>query len=173
MGKLKDETDELHSKAEQMPFNQRMINGELTKEEYGRYLKSMELIFSAIENEIATMHSSMYRTESIGHDIESLELSEEPRPAESAKGYAEYITTIDDISKLYGHVYLMYLAIVYGGNIIKQNVPGDGHYYEFENIGEIISEIRLNQRMYEETMIPEVKKGYRYMIKMFNELDES
>ena len=46
---LREATAELHSKAEKMEFNQRMFRGELSTEEYVKYLYQQVSIFDAIE----------------------------------------------------------------------------------------------------------------------------
>lgn len=170
MGTLKEETNELHKKAEQHPFNQRLMNGELSKEEYGRYLKNMEGIFSVLETQIEPLHPSMVRADKVRDDIQNLELMSMPMPTMTALTYTTYLKTLPE-EEFLAHVYLHYLAIVFGGQMIKKNVPGDGTMYEFENQQEIVKLIREKQGQYEETWIPQVKKGYQYMIQMFDELE--
>ena len=46
---LRESTAELHSKAEKMPFNQKMFKGELSKTEYLHYLYQQAAIFTIIE----------------------------------------------------------------------------------------------------------------------------
>jgi len=68
-------------------------------------------------------------------------------------------------------MYLHYLAIVFGGQMIKKNVPGSGTLYDFENTKEIVGSIREKQAKFDKEWIPEVSLGFVYMIKIFEELD--
>ena len=45
---LREATAELHSKAEKMEFNQRMFRGELSLNEYVKYLETQYSIFEKI-----------------------------------------------------------------------------------------------------------------------------
>lgn len=173
METLKDATAEIHKKAEQMPFNQRMMNGELSKEEYGKYLVAMKGIYAKLE-ETEPLHPALPREDAIEQDIVSLELDERPEFDERSvvTRYIDYLGTIPK-SDVWAHMYLHYLAIVFGGQMIKEKVPGDGNMYDFNgDMGKMVGAIREKQEMYERQWIPEVTLGYDRMIKIFDELDE-
>lgn len=170
MSKLREETAELHKKAEQMPFNTRMMNGELTNEEYGQYLVNMKGIFSTLESN-EPLHEGLPRVASIDRDIDELGLDEVPEMTEKATKYVDYLKTLSH-TDVWAHMYLHYLALLYGGQMIKKNVPVTS-MYEFDgNVSEMIESIRSKQMMYEEMWIPEVNAGYEMMIKMFDELGD-
>ena len=61
---LRESTAELHSKAEKMQFNQRMFNGELSKEEYLNHLIQQSAIFTIIEQH-RLPHPSLNREKKI------------------------------------------------------------------------------------------------------------
>ena len=63
---LKEAIAEKHSLAEKMPFNQRMFNGELSKEEYILYLSQQLAIFDSIEKD-ELPHSALKRSEKQYH----------------------------------------------------------------------------------------------------------
>jgi len=172
MGRLKEETDELHRKAEQMPFNKRMMRNELTDNEYGQYLRVMKGIYGTIESQSEPLHPNLPRFERIQQDLDELDVDFSSDIGDYAQSYIRYLTLLDE-TQLQAHMYLHYLAIVYGGQMIKSNVPGTGNLYDFEDVSAITRKIRAVQGENEESWIPEVKIGFRYMIEIFDELDDN
>ena len=162
---LKEATAELHSKAEKMEFNQRMFKGELSPLEYGNYLTQQLTIFSEIECREVLSHENLKRSEVIKQDIGELELSE-LKPLESTRQYALHLMNISD-DELKAHIYLNYLAIMFGGQMMKSKVPGKGRMYEFDNVQESIAMIRGIQK---DEWANEVNKGFNYIINILDEL---
>ena len=71
-------------------------------------------------------------------------------------------------SSLNAHIYLNYLALVYGGQIMKSKVPGSGKMYEFEGeMMELIGSVRAIQK---DEWADEVNKGFQYIINILDEL---
>ena len=66
---LKEATAEKHKMAERMPFNGKMFRGELTKEQYGEYLKSQYAIFTTLENNFDFPHEGLKRKEAVAQDL--------------------------------------------------------------------------------------------------------
>ena len=166
---LKEATAELHSKAEKMEFNQRMFKGELSPLEYGNYLTQQLTIFSEIECREVLPHENLKRSEVIKQDIDELQLSE-LKPLESTRQYALHLMNISD-DELKSHIYLNYLAIMFGGQMMKSNVPGSGKMYEFEgDMRELIGSVRAIQN---DEMADEVNKGFQYIINILDELQKN
>jgi hypothetical protein len=70
--------------------------------------------------------------------------------------------------ELKAHIYLNYLAIMFGGQMMKSKVPGSGKMYEFEgDMMELISSIRSIQK---DEWATEVNKGFQYIINILDEL---
>jgi hypothetical protein len=66
------------------------------------------------------------------------------------------------------HIYLNYLAIMFGGQIIKNKIPGGGKMYEFDgDIREIAGSIRAIQK---DEWADEVNIGFDYLINIYDEL---
>ena len=162
---LREATSALHSKAERMEFNQRMFKGELSPLEYGKYLTQQLNIFSEIECRDVLPHENLKRSEAIKQDINELELNE-LKPLESTRQYALYLMNISD-EELKAHIYLNYLALAYGGQMMKTKVPGSGKMYDFENMMECVGSIRAIQN---DEMADEVNKGFQYIINILDEL---
>jgi heme oxygenase len=164
---LREATSTLHSKAEKMEFNQRMFNGELSKEEYILYLCQQLAIFDAIEiHELP--HPALDRAGKVFEDIKELvgEGQIQITSLSSTNEYRKYLNTLTKEEQL-PHVYLNYLALAYGGQMIKSKVPGSGKMYDFENMMECVGSVRAIQN---DEMADEVNKGFQYIINILDEL---
>ena len=166
---LKEAISERHARAEKMPFNVRMFKGEMSKADYLLYLNQQLQIYEALET-IGLPHESLKRAEAVKEDIRGL--IEEGYSAEtvlsSAKAYAEYLSSLSYEGAL-PHIYLNYLAIMFGGQMIKKAVPSQGKMYEFENMKEAIQSIRDVQK---DEWADEVNRGFDFNIDIFDELEK-
>ena len=77
--------------------------------------------------------------------------------------YLEGLKTKD----LYPHIYLNYMALMFGGQIMKSKVPGKGRMYDFDNVPELVGRIRSVQK---DEWADEVNKGFQYIINILDEL---
>jgi len=165
---LKEATSIKHKLAERMPFNTRMFSGQLAKEEYLLYLNQQLEIFKTIED-IGLPHNSLKRSESVQSDID--ELNEEgyysDRILDSTHAYADYLRSLS-YEQVLPHVYLNYMAIMFGGQMIKKAVPSSGNMYVFNDMQESIQSIRNVQK---DDWADEVNKGFDFNIQIFEELE--
>jgi heme oxygenase len=162
---LREATAELHSKAEKMMFNQRMFRGELSQFEYLNYLIQQSYIFEEIENRNLP-HPNLNRLSSINEDINELG----GYKFKISKPTTDYVVYLGDLNQtqLNAHIYLNYLALAYGGQMMKSKVPGSGKMYEFEgDMRELIGSVRAIQN---DEMADEVNKGFQYIINILDEL---
>ena len=165
---LKEATAVLHSKAEKMMFNQRMFRGELSQFEYLNYLIQQSYIFQEIENRNLP-HPNLKRLSSINEDINELG----GYTFKISKPTTDYVVYLGDLnqSSLNAHIYLNYLAIMFGGQMMKSKVPGSGKMYEFEgDMRELIGSVRAIQN---DDMANEVNKGFQYIINILDELQKN
>ena len=168
---LKEAIAEKHSLAEKMTFNQRMFNGELSNEEYTLYLCQQLAIFDAIEvHELP--HPALDRAGRVFEDIKELvgEGQIQITPLQATNEYRKYLNTLTKEEQL-PHVYLNYLAIMFGGQMMKSKVPGSGKMYEFEgDMRELIGSVRAIQN---DDMADEVNKGFIFIINILDELQRN
>ena len=165
---LKEAIDAKHREAEKMPFNQRMFKGELTPKEYLQYLNEQYSIFSALEAG-GLPHPSLSRTTAVLEDMNELrgEVEGELIPIlESTAKYVEHINGLSNEDKL-PHIYLNYLALMFGGQMMKAKVPGSGKLYDFDNQMEAAGSIRAIQK---DEWADEANRGLDFMIGIFDEL---
>jgi len=167
---LREATAELHSKAEKMEFNQRMFRGELSTDEYVKYLYQQLMIFEAIEAK-QLPHPSLARVDKVKEDLLELNssLNKMDGPLSSTMMYSNYLSSLTQEERL-PHVYLNYLALAYGGQMMKKNVPGSGKMYDFENMHEAVGAIRATQK---DEWADEVNKGFQFIINIADELQNT
>lgn len=168
---LKEATFDKHKEAETMEFNQRMMNGELSDKEYVRYLKGQLAIFSALENKPQFPHDGLRRKEVVKLDVEELAPDGFHAPSGAVMAYVDYLNSLDFDDEVLPHIYLNYLALFYGGQMIKRNTPGTGRMYDFNDAAksELISVIRASQK---DEWADEVNRGFEFIINIFRELQE-
>jgi len=167
---VREATRELHDQVEQTVFANRLLSGDFTKDDYGRYLLAQEAIFDALENwdEYVIPHSSLYRYENIIQDYAYLNIEENPETPSAAIKYGHYLlgfTEYDDVKKN-SHLYLNYLGLMFGGSIVAKNIPTEGLMYQFDNRTECIKSIRELP-----LDVEEVKQGFHYQILIMEELE--
>jgi heme oxygenase len=164
---LKELTSEKHKQAEKMPFNVRMFKGELSKEEYLDYLIVQSSIFQIFE-QMGVPHPSLLRLQRIFEDIEELGINNIGRNnVKSIREYGIYLQRLT-YEEMLPHMYLHYLALMYGGQLMKSKVPGSGRMYDFNNIESGVDSIRSLQK---DDWCDEVNTGFDFMIKIFDELE--
>lgn len=165
---LKEATSEKHKKAERMPFNVRMFRGALSKNEYLIYLNQQLHIFEAIEK-TGLPHDSLARTKNVQADIDELkaEGNNSNLILNGTKAYSDYLNSLT-YQQILPHVYLNYMAIMFGGQMMRKAVPSTGRMYDFDNMQEAIHSIRNVQK---DEWADEVNKGFDFIISIFDELE--
>ena len=167
MKPLKEATHIKHKQVEKMIFNVKMFKGQLTEEQYGWYLRSQLAIFWALENNFKFPHEGLKRVASVTFDLMSLGINE----LSCDLSTRQYISYLKELSQedANAHIYLNYLAIMFGGQMMKKNTPGPGKMYDFENMKECMESVR---RIQKDEWADEVNKGFDFMIEIFKELEK-
>ena len=165
---LKEATSEKHRLAEQQPFNQRMFRGALSEADYLLYLEQQAAIFITMEKE-PLPHPDLNRSEKVMADLAELQTKGHALKGvlSATQNYTQYLETCSEEHRL-AHVYLNYLAVMFGGQMMKNVVPSSGKMYEFENMPEALQAIRQVQK---NEWAEEVNRGFDFHIAMFQELE--
>lgn len=166
MKPLKEATHIKHKEAERMPFNVKMFKGQLNEREYGWYLRSQLAIFQTLENNFEFPHEGLKREEAVLFDLMSLGQNDLV-PDVATREYCEYLKGLSQ-EDANAHIYLNYLAIMFGGQMMKKNTPGPGKMYDFQNMMECMQSVRAIQK---DEWADEVNRGFDYMIKIFKNLE--
>ena len=151
-----------------MPFNARMFQGLLTKSEYLLYLNQQLQVYLTIERS-GLPHESLRRAEKVREDIE--ELNNQGYSSNliltSTRRYVDYLGSLS-YEQILPHIYLNYMAIMFGGQMMKKAVPSKGRMYVFENMEESVQSIRNVQK---DEWAEEVNRGFDFNISIFDELE--
>jgi heme oxygenase len=162
---LKEAIAEKHSLAEKMPFNQKMFRGELNNEEYSLYLSQQHAIFSTLEKN-PLPHPSLNRKDLVEADIDELRENSSGTILLSTAKYCDYLNELT-AEEQQPHIYLNYLAIMFGGQMMKEKTPGSGRMYEFGDMREAAGSIRAIQK---DEWADEANKALDYNINILDEL---
>jgi heme oxygenase len=167
---LREAIEENHKLAERMPFNVRMFKGQLSEDEYLLHLLQQEKIFQAIE-QTGLPHPDLSRLNAVAADIKELREKGATvgRVLPSTQAYATYLASLN-YEQLLPHIYLNYMAIMFGGQMMKKQVPSTGKMYDFHNMKECIQSIRAVQQ---DAWADEVNKGFEFVIAQFKELESA
>ena len=165
---LKQATEVKHKIAERMKFNGVMYTGGLNNEQYGEYLKSQLAIFTVLEKNFKFPHIGLYRVNPVQKDLISVGVNQlELMPDKATTEYVNYLSGVtQEVAE--AHIYLNYLAIMFGGQMMKSKTPGAGNMYEFDNMMECAGSVRAIQK---DEWADEVNKGFDFMINIFKELE--
>ena len=163
---LKEATADLHSKAEKTQFSQLIFSGTIPEQEYAYYLFNMYHIHNALETKYELPHPSLNRCKSIEKDLGSL-IKLKMDLTESTKKYIDYINTLTE-EQWKAHIYVNYLAIVYGGQMIKKIVPTSHRSLEFKNPDMLKVNIRAKLK---DDMADEANIAFDWAIKLLNDYD--
>ena len=166
MKPLKEATHDKHKEVERMPFNVKMFKGQLSVDEYGWYLRSQLNIFRTIETNFELPHEGLSRVEATAFDLMSLGIDSLICDV-ATRDYLEYLKVLDQ-DKINAHIYLNYLAIMFGGQMMKKNTPGPGKMYDFDNMMECMQSVRKIQK---DEWAGEVNIGFDFMIKIMENLE--
>lgn len=161
---LKEAIEQKHRQAERMPFNQLMFSGKLTTNQYGVYLRQLAEIFKVLEAENLP-HPALNRSQAIQDDMAELNYLDDVVLG-STVDYVNHLSSLTADKKL-AHIYLHYLALMFGGQMMKQKVPGSGNMYVFESMQESLRAIRQLQQ---DSWADEANTGLDFFIGILDEL---
>lgn len=162
---LKELTADAHRLAETQPFVKLIFSGNITKEEYARYLLNQELAYAMLEAYANDLHllddlPDICRAAKIQQDLRELELDVPDLPnmqiGSATHKYVSHLGSIkDDPKKLMAHMYVRHMGDLFGGQMIAKKVPGSGNFYKFDNPDELKAAIRtkLDDSLADEALI--------------------
>jgi len=173
---LKELTWEHHQNAERTEFADLLLSGDIHPRLYQKYLHSQLIIYSILESaiDLPLELQGVFRSNLIMEDLQELEAEHRFKELKeflpSVDDYVEHITQLkekEDNHSLIAHIYVRHFGDMHGGQIIKQNVPGSGLMYEFENRSDLISGIR---ELLDDDMVKEAKICFSFAERLFYEL---
>jgi heme oxygenase len=169
---LREATTAKHKEAESVPFNQRLMRGELTHEEYGRYLTVQYNIFDTIESKFGLPRTDLFRADLILDDLTELGVIDITTLGPNARLYCDYLRGLD-YKSAQPHIYLNYMAILMGGQMMKSKVIGSGRMYDFGDSSNVRHLAKIIRNDIKDDWADEVNKGYEFIISILNELNDT
>lgn len=170
---LKDLTAEAHKQAETQPFVKLIFSGNITNEEYAKYLFNQYAVYSTLESlaDTAGILSDLQgikRAVKINEDLHELEVSIPEELLPSTLEYLEHLVSIkDDPQKLLSHIYVRHMGDLYGGQMIATKVPGSGQFYKFEDADALKTAIRAKL---DDSLADEALVCFGFATKLFEDL---
>jgi heme oxygenase len=174
---LKEITKDLHDEAEKCLLANKLINGSISKEEYANYLWQMVLVYNGIETAANSQGllknlPDIERTHKIYLDCIELvgphhQLKWHPTVIE----YYQYLLSLNYNPEkrhlIKAHLYCRHMGDLFGGQIIKKQVPGSGRFYQFQDRAALISAIREELT---DDLGDEARVGFEWAIKIMKEI---
>ena len=174
---LKELTWKHHQKAEEQPFAQLLISGDIEPKTYLTYLFNQFLCYATLEEAIMLpkeLHG-VFRKDFIFEDMQELQADFDLDPCdtllETTKDYILYMQELrnnEDNHKLLAHLYVRHFGDLHGGQIIAQKVPGTGRMYKFQDRKKLVDGIR---ELLDDNMAEEAQLCFDYATRAFEELN--
>lgn len=148
---LKELTQEKHTEAEQTEFAALLLSGNISKDQYAKYLYQMLLIYNSLEvaaHKLGLLAElpDLRRSPNIYLDLtELVGKNYNCGWVPAAVEYHKYLLSLaeeSDSNKIMAHIYVRHMGDLYGGQMIKQKVPGSGKFYDFKDPAGLKSLIR-------------------------------
>jgi heme oxygenase (biliverdin-producing, ferredoxin) len=179
MSVLREHTNEKHRAAEDTPFVQYMLHGNITPDDYAVYLQQFHGIYDAIEhhaevNGLLTDLPDIKRADRMKLDIEELgyPVLPEEELLPTVQRWCQHIRDLSESDRkdqIFAHVYVRHMGDMYGGKVIAKRVPGAGKCYEFEDRPGLIKKFdsKLNMGLLAEALV-----AFDLAIDVFTELQQ-
>jgi heme oxygenase len=194
---IRSSTAAEHRAAEERPFIVELMGGELSLDDYTRYLAQFGYVYEALESrspaseDPALFDPALARTASIGHDLAALGVDDwrcEHPTLEATKTYANHLRSIpaDDTVRWVAHHYTRYLGDLSGGQAIARLVarhygatPEQLTYFDFTAIGDVVPYKRSYRQQLDalqldpselDALVDETRLAYALNSAIFDEL---
>ena len=177
MSILRDHTNTKHREAEDTPFVQYMLHGNITVPDYALYLQQIQAIYDAIEHYAGQAgllegFPDIRRTEYMRADIRELGYDMPDTLLPSVQKWCQRIEDLynsDQRDLIMAHVYVRHMGDMYGGKAIAKRVPGSGRAYGFEDRPALIKAFDARLHM---GLVDEALRAFDLAIEFFHELEE-
>lgn len=180
MSTLKELTQDLHDKAENMEFVKRLFNGGLSDEAYYIYLQNQAACY--YELELAARNAGVLDKLDIHNICRADKMKDDLAWYDEQFGFAklhsevfkstyDYQHLVHQLSKeeLIAHLYVRHFGDMYGGQMIARKVKGPGNTYKFDNVADLKEKIR---NVLSITMVDQARLCFEYAIRLFEEVEE-
>jgi len=147
---LRELTQPKHDIADKLPFLDAVFNKTVTKPQYLNYLVQMDKLYETLENKANSLgilkdFPGIERSARIKEDRKELEaeLNTTFPYLEETLNYETYINSLTDPKKVMSHVYVRHMGDLFGGQTLKNRVPGSAKWFQFDSVRDLIMKIRV------------------------------
>ena len=144
---LKDLTHKNHTRAEAHPFTTRLVSGELSEEVYADYLYNQLPAYHRLET-LCEQRGLLKNIETIKRSQAILDDFNQLTPTypiskiyPATIKYVDYLENLTN-QQLLAHLYVRHMGDMYGGQMIKTKIPGNGSMYDFSDRKQLIQNLR-------------------------------
>lgn len=169
---LREAIAKQHDAAEKHPLTAVMLAGNLTSSAYADLLANQLSVYSAIEVKAKDFGISLpgyERAEPMHQDLQEMlddmKLDSVPitRATEAQLAHIEGLDRTGIVANIYAH----HMADMYGGQILKDKLPGKCLRYDFNNRSDLIASIRA---MLTDDMAEEAKLAFGFTLQLFDDV---
>jgi heme oxygenase len=176
---LKELTADKHTEAENTLFMKAIFAGTLDPAIYASFLYQKMIVYNTLEAQAFRLGLFLDNTDFLCHERIRMDYrkrigSNKPKDMmnEVVGEYVDYINinlgTPENKDRLIAHIYTWHLGDLYGGQAIKNLMPGPNSGLEFENPDVLKSEIRS---LLKDEMADEANLAFDYAIKILKVYD--
>ena len=150
---LKEITKDLHTAAEKTKFAKLLLSGNIDRSEYTNYLYQMLAIYDPIEfsAEEQGFLKNLQGIKRLGKMYQDyLELKENGVLYTLTQGTLDYHTYLIKLGNdpdrrhlIKAHMYVRHMGDLFGGQYIAKSVPGEGRFYQFDDVEGLKTAIRV------------------------------
>ena len=167
MTTLKELTKTSHELAEAHPFTKHLISGNIEDDVYATLLANQLLQYKYLED--AAKHIFDTLPGLARADLILQDLAELDAPVfiyDVTNNYCDYVQTLND-HDLLAHIYVKHMGDLYGGQLIRTKVPGNGLMYLFSDRQLIIQQLRAKLDV---SMADEANKCFDMTLNLFDRI---
>jgi len=157
----------------QHPFQQKLVNGELSLLNYLNYIVQLQPLFNHMERVTPPNIGLISDGQATVDTVELKNLPETIRetwvcPIQTTFHYMQYLLKLSDENVL-PHMYVNYMFLLTEGQNIKSKIHGGGRIYKFDNVEECIQSLQSIKR---DEWATEANIALDYHISILDELEE-
>jgi heme oxygenase len=168
MTTLKELTWPAHKRAEQTELMHALLKDSITHAQYVALLCVKYEIYAQIEQQVKFECAELYRATATLQDLNQLNASHTCVKSSQLHEYLNVLAKCDS-EQIWGHVYVHYLAPVYGGQIIKKIIQHRFPVltYEFQDVATCVQEIRQKTHV---GLAPAANLAFEHTEKIYSEI---
>jgi heme oxygenase len=173
---LKEITKDLHTAAEKTKFAKLLLNGNISRDEYANYLYQMLAIYDPIEflaeeQGLLANLPGIKRISKIYQDYLELKDNKLFTLSKETLAYHMYLLELGNDPErrhlIKAHMYVRHMGDLFGGQYIAKAVPGEGRFYQFDDVEGLKTAIRAELT---DDLGDEARVAFEWAIKIMKEL---